>query len=154
MIVSISGTPGTGKTAVGRALAKRLGWRLLELNKLAEEKQLYCGYDRERDIPIVDIGKIWKAIQERLKKDKNLIFESHYAHDFPADLRVVLRCGISELRKRLEKKGWGKKKIEENVQAEIFGICAEEARERGPAVEIDTAGKKPSETAEEIACMV
>ncbi|MFQ5647681.1 MAG: AAA family ATPase, partial [Candidatus Aenigmatarchaeota archaeon] len=29
MIVCISGTPGTGKTAVAKLLAKKLGWKLV-----------------------------------------------------------------------------------------------------------------------------
>jgi adenylate kinase len=151
MIIAVTGTPGTGKTAVGRALAGKLGWRFIELNTLAREKKLYCGYDRARKTRIVDTEKIKNEVRKLAVKEKNLVVESHYAHDIPNDLTVVLRCGIKDLRKRLSRKGWGRRKTEENIEAEIMEICKSEALEMGRRIlEADTAGKRPEEVAGEI----
>ncbi len=151
-IIAISGTPGTGKTKVAKELAKRLGWKLIELNKLAEDMSLYSGYDRKRKCKIVDIGRVKKEIEKIAKVNKNLILESHYAHEMPCDFVVILRTNPGELRKRMKAKGWSREKIGENIEAEIMEVCKTEALEHGKNVlEIDTTGKKAERVAEEIA---
>jgi len=151
MIISISGTPGTGKTDVAKALAKRLGWGLVELNKLAEQKGLYSGYDKGRKCKIVDIDRVKREIEKMAKTKKNMVLESHYAHDMPCDVAVILRTNPAELRKRLVGRGWTRQKIEENIEAEIMEVCKSEALELGRQVlEIDTTGKTAGMVAEGI----
>ncbi|MBU0899148.1 MAG: adenylate kinase family protein [Nanoarchaeota archaeon] len=148
MIIAITGTPGTGKTEVAKLLAKELKWKLIELNKLAEEKNFYRGYDEERECKIVDINKLSREIK---KMKENLILEGHFSHDMSCDLVIVLRCAIGELRKRMEKRGWPEQKIEENIEAEIMGICKEEAEDDDKDVlEIDTTGKTAENVTKEI----
>jgi adenylate kinase len=148
MKIAISGTPGTGKTMVARALAKLTGFRLIELNELAKQKNLYLGYDKKRKSKIVDIGAIAK---ETKSIQGNVIMESHYAHDMPCDVIVVLRTSSTELCKRLEKRKWCTIKIEENVEAEKMCICLGEAKDSGrPVIEIDTTKKETKEVAREI----
>lgn len=151
MIIAISGTPCTGKTSVAEELGKKLGWKIVHLNNLAEEKNLYCGYDKKRECKIVDLDKIKKELEKITKSEKNLIIESHYAHDMPSDVVVILTCNPAELRKRMQNKGWSGAKIEENVEAEIMEVCKAEALELGRKVTgIDTTEKKPKIIAEEI----
>jgi adenylate kinase len=139
MIISISGTPKTGKTSVS-------------LNKLASKKRLYLGYDRTRKSRIVDIKKLRAEVRRLSKAHKNLILESHYSHDMPCDVIVVLRTNPAELRKRMRKKGWPKRKTEENVEAEIMEIVKGEALESAKRVlEMDTTGRTPAWVAEQIA---
>lgn len=150
-VICITGTPQTGKSMTAKALAKKLGWKLINLNELAKKKNLYCGYDRKRKVRVVDIGKIEKEIKKIMEKEGNLILESHYSHEFPCDLVVVLRTNPAELRKRMEKLGWSREKIEENIEAEIMEVCKTEALELGRRViEIDTSKKKLGETVKEI----
>ncbi len=151
MLIAITGTPATGKTTIAKELAKALNWKQISLNDLAREKNFYLGYDEKRKAKIVDIESIKKEIEKIMKKQKNLIIESHYAHEIPVDLVIVLRTDLKELEKRMLKKGWWKEKIQENLQAEIFGICKEEALKTNKNVfEIDTTGKKPKEVIKEI----
>ncbi len=151
MIISISGTPKTGKTSVAKALAKKLGWRLVSLNDLAKEKKLYMGYDRARKSRIVDLKKLRAEVRKLCRLHKNLILESHYSHDMPCDVVVILRTNPGELRKRMKKAGWSKKKIEENVEAEIMEVVKGEALEKARKVlEIDTTGRRPELVAEQI----
>jgi len=148
MIIVISGTPGTGKTDIAKALAEKLGWKLIELNKLAEEADLYEGYDEKRKCRVVDIEKMEMEIS---KLGGNYVLESHYAHDMPADIVIILRVNPGELRKRLEKRGWSNEKIDENVEAEIMEVCKTEALEQGRDVfEVDTTGKSAEEILGEI----
>lgn len=150
-IIAISGTPGTGKTGVAKLLAKRLGWKLIGLNRLAARKGLYAGYDRGRKCRIVDIGGLAKEVRKLAKTTENLVLESHYAHDMPCDFAVILHANPRELRKRMEAKGWSRKKIEENVLAEIMDVCRTEALEQGRNIlDIDTTKKTPRKVAGEI----
>ncbi|MFH1294699.1 MAG: adenylate kinase family protein [Candidatus Aenigmatarchaeota archaeon] len=148
MLLAISGTPGTGKTEVAEALAKLKRWRVIHLNDLAQKKGLYIGFDRKRDCKIVDL----ESLREEVKKlHEDLIVESHYAHEFDADIIIILRCHPKELRKRLESRRWSKKKIDENVESEIMEICRQDSWEAGKkALEVDTTGREPKEVAEEI----
>ncbi len=129
MIVAVTGTPGTGKTRFAKALAKALGWKLIPLNALAARKGYYRGTDRKRKSKIVDLRKLGQEIT-KLAKARDLVIESHYAHELPCDAIVVLRTPIQELTKRLQKRKWPQKKIEENVEAEIMEVVLEEARSR------------------------
>lgn len=151
MIVSIGGTPCTGKTEVAKVLAEKSGWKLVGLNELAEKKDLYSGYDKKRKCKIVDMGGVEEEIKNLSEKHKNLIIESHYAHCLPSDVTVILRCNPKELRKRMRERGWRTEKIEENIIAEIMEVCKGEALEMGKeVVEVDTAGKSVEEVVGEI----
>ena len=51
----------------------------------------------------------------------------------------------------MEKKGWDKRKIEENVQAEIMEICLDEARVlKRNVIEIDTTKEVPDKIAKKV----
>jgi adenylate kinase len=149
MIIAISGTPGTGKTEVAKALADKLGWKLIELNSLAEERGLYSGFDKSRKCKIVDIDGVKKAAGLIARESRNLVLESHYAHDMPCDVAVILRTRPAELRARLVGRGWTKRKIDENIEAEIMEVCKSEALELGRQVlEIDTSSRTAGSSAE------
>ena len=72
-----------------------------------------------------------------------MILDSHLSHYLDkkyADLCVVVKCDIAILKKRLEKRGYNKKKIRENLDAEIFYVCLVEAIELGHrVVVVDTS---------------
>lgn len=151
MIIAITGTPGTGKTEVAKALAKRLGWWYLSLNELAEEEDLYTGYDSERMCKIVDLEGMKEEVHILGISHKNMIIEAHYSHEMPCDVVIVLRTDLKELRKRMGKKRWKEGKIKENLSAEAMDICKQEALELNRnTYEIDTTKKTPGEVAKEI----
>ncbi len=155
MIVAISGTPGTGKTSAARELSEITGWELVGLNELAEKNGLHSGYDEERCCKIVDIKAINSEIKRLISSGKNLLIESHYAHEMPADLVIILRTNPDEMRRRSEKKGWDFNKTEENVLAEIMEECKIESLENGRNTrELDTTGKTAKESAMNMAKMM
>jgi adenylate kinase len=68
---------------------------------------------------------------EDMLADGGTVVEYHSCDFFPErwfDLVVVLRTDNTVLYDRLVKRGYSQKKIEENLQAEIFGVVAEEAQ--------------------------
>lgn len=76
------------------------------------------------------------------KKYNGIIIDSHLSHYLPrkyVDLCIVTKCDIDELNKRLKKRKYPKNKIQENIQAEIFDICHNEAiKQKQKVIVIDT----------------
>lgn len=130
MIVAITGTPGTGKSSVCELLEKE--YPVIHVNELVKEKGFYVGVDDKRDCLIADTEKISEYIhanQKKMGENQVLIVESHLSHQLSPDLTIVLKADISVLKSRLEKKGFGKRKIEENIEAEIMDVILVEAVE-------------------------
>ena len=58
MKISISGTPCSGKTEVSKLLSKKLDYKLIQVNKLAEKLNAFTGYDKKRECKILDMDKL------------------------------------------------------------------------------------------------
>lgn len=143
MIIAVTGTPGTGKTAVAKKLAKKYNAEYVDVNKVIEDNKLRESYDKKRNAYVVDIKKLnavlTKIIHAAKKNKKSLVIDSHLSHYLPA--KYVNRCyvtktSLQKLKKRLQKRGYSKKKIEENIQCEIFDVCLMEAQEAAHKVKI------------------
>lgn len=146
--MALSGTPGTGKTSVGKALSER-GHEVLEVNDLAKEKKLLGRLDRGRSTREVDIV----ALDEALRKDglRNVIFVGHLSHLLSVDLILVLRCRPSIIGERLRVRGYSETKIRENVEAEALDVILVEAVETGREVlEVDVTSLGLEEVADAI----
>jgi adenylate kinase len=144
--VAISGVGATGKTTIARLLAKRLHYKFLRLDVLAKRKKFLIGYDKERKSWIVDMKRLRKEFAKLKKENRNMVFESLYAHEFPADFIIVLRCNPKILEKRLRKKYSWHTKITENLEAEMLGMITYEAAKHSKKVfEVDTSRKTPSQ---------
>lgn len=116
MRVAITGVPGTGKTTISKLVAEKLKMKVVHLIEFVKENQLYAGYDKDRQCPIVDISKLRKM----LEKTDNVIFESHFAEEIPADVIIVLRLDPRELLERLLNRRYPTKKAYENALAEAL----------------------------------
>ncbi len=148
MLVAISGTPGTGKTAVCEKL-KKDGYKVVDLNELAYDTNSVLGVDPERDVDIVDTD----AVRERVREFKNdLVFlDGHFSHLMDVDVSIILRCNPDELRRRLEAKKWKENKIRENVEAEaVDAITVESTESDAQTLEIDTTHRTVDQTAKAI----
>ncbi|MBI2675363.1 MAG: adenylate kinase family protein [Candidatus Aenigmarchaeota archaeon] len=152
MIIAITGTPCAGKTAVSKELAELLHIKAISLNLLAGRENLFSSYDRRRKCKVVDMEKLKKEIRKISKTEKNLIIESHYSHCLNPDIVIILRCSTKALIERMKKRGWPKKKIEENIEAEIMEMAKFEAVQAGLEVyEFDGTDRRPKEIATGIA---
>lgn len=139
-VICVTGTPGTGKTTLSKRLAKKLDYYYLDVNKFIFKHRLSEGYDKIRRTKIVDVKKLNKKLINGIKnfqksktKFKGMIIDSHLSHYLPrkyVDFCIVAKCGIKELNKRLKKKRFHKEKISENIEAEIFNVCLDEARHK------------------------
>ncbi len=149
MIIAVTGTPGTGKTAVAQELAALLDYDYVDVNAFADRDEVATDEDVERGATAVDIESLVDALVADI--DDDAVLDGHLAHHVPADLTVVLRCAPETLRERLREKGWGEEKIRENVEAEALDLILQEAVAAREAVaEIDTTGSEPVRVAETI----
>lgn len=133
MIICITGSVAAGKTTLARMLKKELRYKYIDINKLVKEKKLYDYYDGKDKSYVVDVNKLSRFLVEIIKSDnRDLIIDSHLSHYLPkkyVDLCIVAKCDLKELKKRLEKRKYSKEKVRENLDAEIFDICLNEAEE-------------------------
>ena len=122
MIIALTGTPGTGKTSVSNVLHKK-GFDIVDLNKVACEKNFLFGKDEKRESNIVDIDKFNKYVILNYNRKDIVIIEGHLSHLLKSvDKVFVLRCHPKKLKIYLSKKGWNTQKIKENIEAEILDI--------------------------------
>jgi len=144
MIIALTGTPGTGKTSVSKILHDK-GFEIVDLNKVACEKDFLIGRDEKRDSEVVDVERFDKYVKKNYSERDIVFIEGHLSHLLKnADKVIVLRCHPDELRKNLTKKGWKEKKIKENLEAEILDIILCETVEIHPEkniFEINVTGK-------------
>jgi len=134
-IIVITGTPGTGKSTHAELLVSSgespVPLHHVNIGELVKTRGLHQGYDEEWQTYTVDEDKLLDEL-EPLASEGGLILDWHTCDAFPErwiDLVVVLRCDHTLLWDRLEKRGYPLKKIQENNEAEIMTIVADEARE-------------------------
>ncbi|OIO65200.1 hypothetical protein AUJ68_03910 [Candidatus Woesearchaeota archaeon CG1_02_57_44] len=138
-VYCITGTPGTGKTEVAKALSGLLGVPFFGMVDLEVQGLEAAGFDQERACKVIDedifaAAALALAEHKRSEGCSGVIIESHMAHYLPENkvfCCIVLHCELPELKKRLTKRGYPEEKVRENLQAEIFDICGQEAIEAG-----------------------
>ena len=143
-IISITGTPGTGKTTLAEKLAQKLNAEIINLTGIVNKNNLYAGIDKERDAKIVDEFQLKKfvvnLIETKFPDSENIIIEGLLSHFMPATHIIVLRTKPGVLKKRLELRGYSKAKVKENLEAEFLGVCLEESLWCSNILELDTTG--------------
>ncbi|KAL3866471.1 hypothetical protein ACJMK2_043766 [Sinanodonta woodiana] len=127
--VLITGTPGTGKTTLGAELAQRTGLNYINVGDLAKQEELYEGWDAQYQCPILNEDRVIDELEDTVGPGGNIV-DYHGCDFFPErwfDIVFVLRTDNTILYKRLEQKGYTGKKLEDNIQCEIFQTILEEA---------------------------
>lgn len=142
---ALSGTPGTGKTAVSDIIEGK-GYTVLRLKDVV--LNFVIGHDDDRDSMIVDEEQL--DIYVRSLPD-DLIVEGHLSHLLGVEGVIILRCHPLELKRRLEIRNWPEKKVQENLEVEALDIILDRALELHKNIwEVDTTGKTAGEVAEEV----
>jgi adenylate kinase len=151
--ILISGTPGTGKTTLAKELAKRINHKFIDIGEFATSQHLYLKFDSARNTKIIDEPKLAKRLEKEITaNDGKVVASSHYAEIVNPKLVekvIILRAHPDELRRRLGQRGWSTEKIQENLEAEILGVCSSNALARygkERVYEIDTTKILPDET--------
>ncbi|MEM1943234.1 MAG: adenylate kinase family protein [Candidatus Caldarchaeum sp.] len=127
MIIWISGSPGVGKTTVGRMVAAKLGYDFVDVPSLIRGEKLVESFDEVRQAWTVDPEALSKHLVRSIVDD--CVLASHIV--LPLKKRrakcIVLRLNPLVLKRRLERRGYSLKKVSENVEAEFVGVVYHEA---------------------------
>lgn len=138
MRIAVTGTPGTGKTSATSQLDT--DHTVVHLNDVIERDGLTTGTDDERGSVIADMD----AVADWLEDRDDIVFESHLAHQFPADRVVVLRCHPAQLERRLSERGTSPASAAENAESEALDLILAEAVDRhgeSAVYELDTTDR-------------
>ncbi len=122
MRILITGSPGTGKTAVAKLLGKKLKCRVINEHDFCMGKRI--GQFEHGEL-VVPLGKFQKALNAELKKRKDIIVEGHLLCEIKlkADAAILLKLHPELLEARLEKRGYNAEKIQDNVFCEGIDYC-------------------------------
>lgn len=129
--ILITGTPCTGKTTLAVELASRANFKHTNVGDLAKANNLFDGYDEEYDCQVLDEEKVLDEMEDEMAEG-GVVVDYHGCDFFPErwfDIVFVLRTDNTVLFDRLRGRDYNQKKIEDNLQCEIFQTILDEARE-------------------------
>lgn len=144
--IALSGTPGTGKSRVARALRAR--WRVEEVGALARRAGAARGSGRRVEVDVARLRR-WML---RHPDERPELLVGHLAHLLPVDGAIVLRCRPIELRRRLDRARRGRaSERRANAVAEAIDLVLHEAIDAGlPVWEVDTTSVPVAQVAREV----
>ncbi|HLC67779.1 MAG TPA: adenylate kinase family protein [archaeon] len=154
MLIVITGTPGTGKTAVAAVLKEKLSAHVIDIDYLVKKYKIKSHLDKKRKSKIIDEHELAVAAEKENRKGEIVVFEGLMSHFARADLTVILRTEPHVLHKRLQEREWHKPKIKENIEAEVIDSIATECVDKKNVVELDTTENKPEDIADIIASIL
>ncbi|PSN45946.1 Adenylate kinase isoenzyme 6 [Blattella germanica] len=128
--ILVTGTPGVGKSTLCEQLAERTNFEWLEVAKLAKDCDCFEEYDPVYQCQVLNEDKLIDEMEDRMANG-GVIVDYHGSDFFPErwfDIVFVLRTNNTTLYDRLTSRGYSGKKLEDNIQCEIFQTLLEEAR--------------------------
>jgi len=131
--IIVTGTPGVGKTTHSEELAQKTGLKHLSINSVVKQHNIGEKSDDPDDpnLQIVDEDRLLDCIENDLEEGGQII-DWHACDMFPPsmiDLVAVIRCDNGVLYDRLKARGYGEKKLQENLDCEIMEVLVQEARD-------------------------
>ncbi|XP_041975548.1 adenylate kinase isoenzyme 6 [Aricia agestis] len=128
--ILLTGTPGVGKSTIAKQLAERTNFTWRDVSRLAEEHNCLDEYDSQYECPFLNEDKLLDVMESMMKKGGNIV-DYHGSELFPErwfDGVFVIRANNTVLYDRLTARGYTGKKLEDNIQCEIFETLLEEAQ--------------------------
>ncbi|GIX93811.1 hypothetical protein CDAR_606661 [Caerostris darwini] len=129
--ILVTGTPGTGKSTLCSEISEACSMEWLNIGEIAKTYNYYLGYDDQYECHVLDEDKIIEELEEKIGEGGKIV-DYHGCDFFPEDwfdIVFVLTTDNTILYDRLKKRGYSDKKVEENVQCEIFRTLLDEALE-------------------------
>jgi len=137
--ILVTGTPGVGKSSLCQRVKDKYTSGpvdVVNIGQLAKDRGFLGDFDAERDCPEIDEDAIVDCLEPRMSSDSGdaptMVVDYHATDFFPErwfDAVFVLRTNNTLLYDRLKARGYTDKKVEENLQCEIFQTILDEAKE-------------------------
>lgn len=127
--ILVTGTPGVGKSTLCAKLGEVTGLSWLEVSKIAKENGCIEQFDEEYQCGVLDEDKLLDGLEGMMAAGGNIV-DYHSCNLFPErwfDAIFVLRTDNTTLFDRLSSRGYNGKKLDDNIQCEIFQTILEEA---------------------------
>ena len=147
----ITGTPGVGKSTISKIIAQRLQGIHIDCGRVALNGGMTIEYDEKKETHTIDERLLSRRLKEIITKhNSDIILEGHFIpriSGFKPERVFVLRCHPRKIIDRLEEKNYSKRKIAENVAAEILDFCLKDAIKvfgRTKIFEIDNSKNRPN----------
>ena len=117
----VLGVAGVGKTSFGKRLAEALDLAFIDVPELVRDKKLYTAYDPEAQAYIVDMRRVSIAVGSILKEGGGVVASIYAFKPRGVEVRaaIVLRMKPTKLIQILMERRYPRKKIQENVSAEL-----------------------------------
>ena len=132
--ILITGTPGTGKSALSQLVAEELGLNHVCIGEVVKNEKFYCEKNEEFDTHMIEEDSEDKLLDylEPIAVQGGNVFDHHSSALFPErwfHAVLVLRANTEPLFDRLTRRGYSDLKRSENLEVEIMNVCEDEARE-------------------------
>lgn len=152
MSLVITGNPGVGKHTTAKNLAKILGYKLLDINKIARESNIYEKADETHD---VDVSKLKNILKKKILKKSIIVghLAPYVLTKSQISKAIILRKNPYSLSLIYKKRKYSKKKTIENLGSEVLGIIAFETIKKfgkEKTFQIDTTSKSVVKISKEI----
>ncbi len=127
MHISVTGTPGTGKTTLSVELASLINAELVDLTAYAKAKTNTL-FDGHYGCSIIDLDELKNVfLKDYSPFSGNLIIDGLLSHYLPVSHVIVLRSDPRLLLERLNRRDYSMDKIKENLEAEYSGVILYDA---------------------------
>src|SRR4030042_5958305 len=120
--IVVCGNVGSGTTTLAQGLADKLGWKYLSAG------DFFRAHQKEHGIPLWNKAEIPDSIErkidyeflEKMKRDKHIVFDSHYggwfARDLPDTLRILLVCDKNVATQRITTRAQFEKETSQQIE--------------------------------------
>jgi len=129
--ILVAGTPGVGKSTLCEQIAEATGLEWVDVSQVAKTNKLFEGYDSAYGCHVLNEEKLLDEIEDQMEEGGRIV-DYHGCDFFPQrwfDIVFVLRTDNTTLYDRLAGRGYTGKKLQDNIQCEIFQTILDEAKE-------------------------
>jgi adenylate kinase len=150
--IVITGNPGVGKHTIAAAVAKKLNYTILDLNKFViMNNATFPSSEGETSLE-VNARTASHALKKEFNKGENLVIVGHLApyllRSNQVDFVAILRKYPKYLVQVYKRRKYSISKIKENMTCEILGTCSYDVLrrfDRAKIAEFDTSTRSTSE---------